>query len=128
MRSVRLKMTQVPGVFWGDDSRVYELQVGTEVRCSRCGQWAQTVFRWGQESVCGEHVRVTSRTRIRVTTTFAWRAYRTGTTEPPAAIVMRRGDEFAVAGPPERCGKYDKFMTPDRDGFVLVPRSRWAWA
>jgi hypothetical protein len=84
------------------------------------------VFRWGEEAVCGAHVRVTSRTRIRLTTTFARRVYRDGGGEPPAAVVVRRGDEFAVAGPPRRRGKFDRFDLPE-GGFVLVPVSRWAW-
>jgi hypothetical protein len=128
MQAVRLRQTHVPGVFWGDDGRLYEYVAGTEAECCRCGRWVNAVFRWGDEKVCGAHVRVASRTRIRMTTTFALRVYRTGADGPPPGVVVRRGDEFAVAGPPARCGRYDKFQTPDGIGYVLVPRSRWAWA
>lgn len=126
MRAVRLRRTRVPGVYWGDDHRLYELAAGTETKCCRCGKWVQTVFRWGQEKVCGEHVRVASRTRIRLTTTFACRVYREDTTEQPLGVVMRRGAELAVCGPPRSHGKFDRFDLPG-GGFVLVPRSRWAW-
>jgi hypothetical protein len=114
-------------VFWGDDSRLYELVSGTETTCCRCGRWVQTVFRWNTEGVCEAHVRVASRTRIRLTTTFACRVYRGGAGEPPAGRVVRRGDELAVAGPPRRQGPFDRFDLAE-GGFVLVPRSRWAWA
>jgi hypothetical protein len=126
MRTVRLRATHVEGMFRGDDSRLYELVTGTEARCCRCGRWAQTVFRWHRDAVCGAHVRVASRTRIRLTTTFACRVYRAGASAPPAGVVVRRGDELAVAGPPHRRGAFDRFDLPD-GGFVLVPRSRWAW-
>lgn len=127
MRAVRLRLTKVPGVYWGDDHRLYVLEAGAETKCCRCGKWVQSVFRWGREKVCDEHVRVASRTRIRLTTTFACRVYREGVVEPPLATVMRRGDELAVAGVPTLCGKFDRFDLPC-GGFVLVPRSRWAWA
>jgi hypothetical protein len=127
MRAVRLRRTRVPGVYWGDDHRLYELESGTETRCCRCGHWVQTVFRWGREKVCGEHVRVASRTRIRLTTTFACRVYREGAAVPPAGSVMRRGDEMEVCGTPRPEGRFDRFELPG-GGFVLIPRSRWAWA
>jgi hypothetical protein len=113
-------------MYWGDDSRLYELRTGTEVRCCRCGRWAQSVFRWGQEKVCERHVRVAGKTRVRMTTTFALRVYRDGAGGSPAGVVVRRGDEFAVTGPPRREGRFDQFELPG-GGFVLVPRSRWAW-
>lgn len=127
MRAVRLRRTRVPGVYWGDDHRLYELEAGTETQCCRCGKWAKVVFRWGKEKVCSRHVRVASRTHIRLTTTFACRAYREGSAELPPATVMRRGDELAVAGGPRLEGKFDRFELLD-GSFVLVPRSRWAWA
>ena len=128
MRGVRLRETRVPGVFWGEDHRLYQRVCGTEAPCGWCGRWAQTLFRWGTESVCHRHVRVSSRTktRIRMTTTFAWRVIRPGASELPTGTVVRRGDERVVSGPPERCGRFDKFEVPG--GHVLVPRSRWAWA
>ena len=128
MRAVRLRETRVPGMFWGTDRRLYQRVSETETQCCRCGQWAQTVFRWGTENVCERHVQVPSgtKTRIRMTTTFAWRVFRPDTPGCPAATVLRRGDERPVAGPPVRCGRFDKFEVPD--GYVLVPRSRWAWA
>jgi hypothetical protein len=126
MRAVRLRETRVRGVYWGDDSRLYELVAGTEQQCCRCGKWAQSIFRWGSERVCGEHFRVASKTRIRLTTTFALRVHREGARVLPPARVVRRGDEVAVAGPPRRVGKYDRFDLPC-GGFVLAPRSRWAW-
>jgi hypothetical protein len=125
MRAVRLRETHVPGTYWGDDGRLYRLVTGTEAQCCRCGRWVRTIFRWGPEKVCGEHVRVASRTRIRMTTTFARRTYREGAGPPPAGVVVRRGDELTVVGPPRRQGKFDRFEVPG--GFVLVPRSRWAW-
>jgi hypothetical protein len=127
MRAVRLKETGVKGMFWGDDSRLYERVSGTEARCCRCGRWSQTVFRWGQEKVCGDHFRLTTRSRIRLTTTFALRVYGQEARELPPGKVVRRGDGFAVAGAPRREGKFDRFELPS-GGFVLVPRSRWAWA
>ena len=127
MRAVRLRKTSEPGVYWGDDCRLYERVEGSEARCCRCGRWAQSHFRWGHEVVCGRHVRVASATRIRLTTTFACRAYRAGEATPPPAVVMRRRDELDVAGPPERVGQFDRFELPS-GGYVLVPRSRWAWA
>jgi hypothetical protein len=126
MQTVRLRETRVVGVYWGDDSRLYKLLTGTEAKCCRCGRWVQTVFQWGAENVCGAHVRVASKTRIRMTTTFACRVYRAGAGELPTGVVMRRGSELAVAGPPQRLGKFDRFVLPD-GGSVLVPRSRWAW-
>ncbi|MDY3555194.1 hypothetical protein R5W24_004332 [Gemmata sp. JC717] len=82
---------------------------------------------WESERFCARHVRVDRRTktRIRMTTTFAWRVFPAETGGAPAGTVVRRGDERAVAGPPERCGRFDKFVVPE--GYVLVPRSRWAW-
>ena len=74
------------------------------------------------------HAKVTRRTHIRVTTTFACRVYQDGVTEQPPAKVMRRNDILAVKGKPVRVGGFDKFFLPDGSGFVLVPRSRWAWA
>lgn len=127
MRPVRLRGTRVPGIFWGDDGRLYELAQEAEAKCCRCGRWSQGVFRWGKENVCGRHVRVASRTRIRMTTTFACRVYREGDASPPPGLVVRRGDGLVVAGPPRREGKYDRFELPC-GGSVLVPRSRWAWA
>ena len=127
MRAVRLRETRVPGMFWGDDYRLYKLVTGTESKCCRCGRWVETVFRWGREMVCGEHVRVASKTRIRLTTTFAFRVYRACASEWPSGIVMRRGDELSVAGPPRRHGTFDRFDLMG-GGFVLIPRSRWAWA
>gem|GEM_PF-3911181 len=127
MRAVRLKETRVAGVYWGDDSRLYKLVTGTETKCCRCGKWVQTVFRWGREKVCGKHVRVASKTRIRLTTTFACRVYHTGGDELPRGVVLRRGAELAVVGAPQSQGKFDRFDLPD-GGFVLVPRNRWAWA
>ena len=124
---IRLRKTRVPGVFWGDDGRVYKLVTGTESKCCRCGGWAQTLFTWGREKVCDRHVRVASRTRIRLTTTFACRIYRGGEGEPPPGVVLRRGGELEVAGAPIRRGRFDRFELPG-GGFVLVPRSRWAWA
>lgn len=136
MRAVRLSETRVPGVFWGEDRRLYQQVIGTEAQCCRCGMWAQTLFRWGTEGVCERHVRMPGRTkaktkpktktRIRMTTTFAWRVIRTGEGNPSVGTVVRRGDERPVAGPPERCGLFDKFEVSG--GYVLVPRSRWAWA
>jgi hypothetical protein len=127
MQPIRLRATRRPGTYWGDDGRLYERVSGTETTCCRCGRWAQTVFCWGQERVCGAHVRVASRTRIRMTTTFACRIYRDGAGLPPPGVVLRRGDELAVSGPPWRHGRFDRFTLPD-GGFVLIPRSRWAWA
>jgi hypothetical protein len=127
MRAVRLRKTRVPGIYWGDDRRLYEFVTGTEAKCCRCGHWVQTVFRWGPENVCGAHVHVASKTRIRLTTTFACRVYRAGAGEPPAGVVMRRGSELEVVGPPQKRGPFDRFDLPC-GGFVLVPRSRWAWA
>jgi hypothetical protein len=124
---VRLRATRVPGVYWGDDGRLYEQETGVEAQCGRCGRWAQTGFRWGREWVCGAHVRVASRTRIRLTATFALRVYRDGGLEPPPGVVVRRGAGLAVAGPPQRSGRFDLFNLPC-GGYVLVPRSRWAWA
>lgn len=123
---VRLRRTHLPDVFWGEDSRLYKLVTGTEVRCCRCGRWVQTVFWWGREKVCERHVRIASRTRIRLTTTFACRVYR-GPSGIPAGVVLRRGSELSVAGAPTRQGKFDRFELPS-GGYVLVPRSRWAWA
>lgn len=62
-----------------------------------------------------------------MTTTFALRTYREGASGPPAGVVVRRGDELGVTGPPQRQGRFDRFDLPT-GGFVLVPRSRWAWA
>jgi hypothetical protein len=124
---VRLRKTQFPGMYWGDDCRLYQLVTGTETPCCRCGKWVQTVFRWGQEQVCARHVRIASQCRIRLTTTFACRIYRDSEKELPAGVVLRRGSELAVAGKPFRQGKFDRFELPG-GGFVLVPRSRWAWA
>src|SRR3954447_10490750 len=106
---VRLRRTHLPDVFWGEDSRLYKLVTGTEARCCRCGRWSQTVFRWGREKVCERHVRIASRTRIRLTTTFACRVYRDDAGGIPAGLVLRRGSELAVAGAPRRCGKFDRF-------------------
>jgi len=58
--------------------------------------------------------------------TFACRVYRGGAGESPVGRVVRRGDEIEVGGPPERHGKFDRFEF--QGGFVMVPRSRWAWA
>jgi hypothetical protein len=126
MRAVRLRETGVEGTFWGEDCRLYELVAGTEQKCCRCGRWAQAVFRWGQERACGAHFRLTTRSRIRLTTTFALRVYGEAG-ELPTGKVVRRGDEFAVSGAPRREGKFDRFEL-HCGGFVLVPRSRWAWA
>jgi hypothetical protein len=126
MRAVRVRQTHIPDLYWGEDSRLYKLVTGTETKCCRCGRWAQTIFRWGQEKVCGRHVRVVCRTRVRLTTTFALRVYRDGAGELPVGLVMRRGDEFAVLGPPRRQERFDRFDLPG-GGFVLVPRGRWAW-
>src|SRR3954449_12632371 len=93
MQTVRLRQTQVPGVYWGDDCRLYELMAGSETKCCRCEKWTQSVFRWGQEKVCERHVRVANKTRLRVTTTFALRVYRDGAEGPPAGVVVRRGDD-----------------------------------
>lgn len=127
MRAVRLRETRVRGTYWGEDGRLYEFVAGTEQRCCRCGKWAQAVFRWGNERICGEHFRVASRTRVRMLTTFALRVYNGDAGGPPRGRVVRRGDELAVAGAPRREGKFDRFELPG-GGFVLVPRSRWAWA
>ena len=128
METVLLTQTHVRGLFWGSDKRLYVREDGAEGPCSRCHRWSQTLYRLSNEQVCELHVRVTRRTRIRMTTTFACRVYRDGITEQPPAKVLRRDDTIAVAGRPERVGGYDKFFVSDGSGFVLVPRSRWAWA
>jgi hypothetical protein len=125
--TVWLTRTHVDGLYWGSDGRLFVREDGVERRCSRCGRWTHTVYTWSDHRVCGRHVRVSTRTRIRVLTTFACRVLSDGMADVPPARVVRRGDEVAVAGRPVRQGKYDKFTTPDRAGFILVPRGRWAW-
>jgi hypothetical protein len=127
MPTVRLTETHIRGLFWGSDKRIYTREDGTEGQCSRCLRWSQTLYRYSTEQVCERHVKVTQRAWIRLTTTFACRVYRDGMTEQPVARVLRRGDTLRVAGRPERVGRFDKFPLPDGSGFVLVPRSRWAW-
>ena len=128
MRNVRLTETNVQGQFRGNDGGLYDQVVGTESRCERCGRWAQTLYRRrSKHRVCDRHVQFVSRARIRLTTTFACRMSAIGASECPPALVLRRGDELAVAGRPEPVGQFDRFPLPDGQGFALVPRSRWAW-
>jgi len=125
MQAIRLKETNVRGMYIDNDGRVYALVNGAEAQCDRCEGWTQKAYRRGKELICGAHVRIASRTHIRIMTTFACRVYRDGATGQPSAKVFRRGDVMAVASRPERVGGYDKFFVSG--GFVLVPRSRWAW-
>lgn len=126
MLTVRLKPTSIRGVYRGTDGQVYTREDGAERPCGTCGCWAHTLYHRGDRVVCGRHVVVTGRERIRLTTTFACRVYAESTSETPVARVLRRGDMLPVGGPPERVGLYDRFTVAG--GFVLVPRSRWAWA
>ncbi|VTU00787.1 unnamed protein product [Gemmataceae bacterium] len=125
MPTVRLKPTSVRGVYRGTDGRVYTREDGAERPCDACGCWAHTLYLRADRAVCGGHVVVTGRERIRMTTTFACRVYAGTPGEVPAGTVLRRGDTMAVSGPPERVGRYDRFAVAG--GFILVPRSRWAW-
>jgi hypothetical protein len=124
MRNVRLKPTHVPDLYRGDDGRMYARVGGAEERCSRCGKWSHDIFCRGRERICPDHLRVTSRTRIRVTATFALRVL--GREGRPPARVVRRGDELDVLGPPVLHRGFDRFGVAA--GHILVPRSRWAWA
>lgn len=126
MPSLTLSETHVRGVYLGDDGRVYAKEGGRERRCPACGGWAREFYRWADRRVCGRHVRVAERRLVRVTTTFALRVYGGAGGCPPGRVV-RRGDVLAVAGAPDRVGRFDKFRVSGRAGFVLVPRSRWAW-
>jgi hypothetical protein len=127
MTTVWLTRTHIDGLYSGRDGRLFVREDGVERRCTRCRRWAQTVYKWSDRRYCGRHVRVSARARVRVLTTFACRVLGGDPVELPPARVVRRGDELAVAGEPERCGRYDKFAAPGRGGFVLVPRGRWAW-
>jgi hypothetical protein len=127
MTTVDLTATHIKGLFWGSDGRLYCREDGAERECSRCGQWDQTAYRWSDHFVCGRHVRVVPPARIRLTTAFACRVFRTGEVGWPAATVLRRGDTLEVIGRPERQGHFDRFVVDGGRGFVLVPRSRWAW-
>lgn len=128
MPNVDLTETHVRGVYLGSNGCVYAREDGVEERCSRCGRWARTLYRWSDHRVCGRHVRILTRSLIRLTTTFACRVYDGGNVGVPPGRVLRRGDTLAVAGRPERVGGFDKFTLADGRGHVLVPRSRWAWA
>jgi hypothetical protein len=119
MPTVRLSETSTRGVFQGSNGCLYEREDGVERTCSRCGQWSQTTYRWSDQHVCGRHLRVIDRAVIRLTTTFACRPFR--------AAVIRRGDTLVVGGVPTRDGRFDRFPLTT-GGFILVPRSRWAWA
>jgi hypothetical protein len=125
--TVRLTETATRGVFQGSNGCLYKREDGVERRCSRCRRWTHTSYRWADQHVCAEHVRVVTRAVIRLTTTFACRRFRAGLVEWPPASVLRRGDTLVVGGVPTRVGRFDRFPLTD-GGFVLVPRSRWAWA
>ncbi|MFO0798299.1 MAG: hypothetical protein U0804_12550 [Gemmataceae bacterium] len=127
MPTVRLTETAAHGVFQGSNGCLYEREDGVERRCSRCRRWTQTTYRWADRHVCAAHVRVVSSAVIRLTTMFACRRFRAGDGGWPAASVLRRGDTLVVGGVPTRDGRYDRFPLTD-GGYVLVPRSRWAWA
>ncbi|MBN9518785.1 hypothetical protein J0H58_09735 [bacterium] len=128
MPTVRLTETATRGVFQGSNGCLYEKEDGVERRCSRCGKWTQTTYRWADQHVCGRHLRVVTRAVIRLTTTFACRALRPDDHgAPPPARVLRRGDTVVVGGIPTRTGRFDRFPLT-AGGFILVPRSRWAWA
>ncbi len=128
MPTVRLTETSTRGIFQGSNGCLYEKADGVERRCSRCRRWTQTTYRWADQFVCGRHLRVVTRAVIRVTTTFASRplpAVAYGVLPP--ARVLRRGDTVVVGGVPARVGRFDRFPLTT-GGFILVPRSRWAWA
>ncbi|MDB5308884.1 MAG: hypothetical protein JWO38_3086 [Gemmataceae bacterium] len=127
MPTVRLTETHIRGRYQGSDGGIYTRVEGAEGQCSRCREWAQSLYHRSDERVCGRHVRLITRTRIRFTTTFACRVYRGDVAELPPGTVVRRRDELDVAGRPVRHGAFDKFVLPGGRGFVLVPRSRWAW-
>jgi hypothetical protein len=126
MPTVRLTETHVRGVYQGSNGCLYQREDGVERKCSRCRRWAQTSYRWADQHVCGRHVRVVDRAVIRLTTTFACRAFHAGAAGWPPAAVLRRGDSLVVGGIPTRVGRFDRFPLAG-GGFVLVPRSRWAW-
>jgi hypothetical protein len=127
MPTVRLTETSTRGVFQGSNGCLYERVEGVERKCSRCGRWTQTSYRWADRHVCGRHLRVVTRAVIRLTTTFACRRFGPNDTGWPRAEVVRRGDTLVVGGVPTRAGKFDRFPLA-AGGFILVPRSRWAWA
>lgn len=127
MPTVRLTETSTRGVFQGSNGCLYEREDGVERTCSRCGRWTQTSYRWADRHVCGRHLRVIDRAVIRLTTTFACRPFRSGAGGWLPATVLRRGDTLVVGGVPTRQGKFDRFPLTT-GGFILVPRSRWAWA
>lgn len=127
MRTVRLTETHIQGLYRGNDGGIYTRLTGTEGQCTRCGCWSQVLYQRARQRVCGRHVQFVTRTRIRLTTTFACRVYAEGGVEVPPATVLRRGDTIEVAGPPQEHGKFAKFLLPAGKGFVLVPRNRWAW-
>jgi hypothetical protein len=127
MPTVRLTETATRGVFQGSNGCLYERAEGVERKCSRCGRWTQTSYRWADHHVCGRHLRVVTRAVIRLTTTFACRRFGPAVDGWPRAEVVRRGDTLVVGGVPTRVGKFDRFPLTT-GGFILVPRSRWAWA
>lgn len=127
MPTVRLTETATRGVFQGSNGCLYERAEGVERRCSRCGRWTQTSYRWADRHLCERHLRVVTRAVIRMTTTFACRRFGPDTDGWPRAEVVRRGDTLVVGGVPTRVGKFDRFPLAG-GGFILVPRSRWAWA
>ncbi len=127
MPTVRLTETSTRGVFQGSNGCLYEKEDGVERKCSRCRRWTQTTYRRADQPVCAAHVRVVNSAVTRLTTTFACRPVRAGVAECPPATVLRRGDTLVVGGVPTRAGRFDRFPLTD-GGFVLVPRSRWAWA
>lgn len=126
MPTVRLTETATRGVFQGSNGCLYEKEDGVERRCSRCRRWTHTTYRRSDRHVCADHVRVVTSAVIRLTTTFACRPVRDALDECPPASVLRRGDTLVVGGVPTREGRYDRFPLTD-GGYVLVPRSRWAW-
>ena len=127
MPTVRLTETATRGVFRGSNGCLYEREEGVERRCSRCRRWSQTTYRRADENACGRHIRLVTRAVIRLTTTFACRPFRPGADGWPPAAVVRRGDRLVVGGVPTREGRFDRFPLTT-GGFILVPRSRWAWA
>ncbi|QDU20557.1 hypothetical protein [Urbifossiella limnaea] len=128
MPTVRLTETTTRGVFQGSNGCLYERSDGVERKCSRCGRWTQTTYRWADQNICDRHLRVVTWAVIRVTTTFAFRPLPAAVYgDPPPARVLRRGDTLVVGGVPTRVGRFDRFPLTT-GGFVMVPRSRWAWA